>query len=121
MKIYDSNLLIYSFQPEYAWLRAEFIETGSFISEISRLETLGFSKISQEEIEYFQKLFIKVKSIEPNRAIINQAISLRQKRKMSLGDAIIAATALVNDFEIHTNNVEDFNWIKGILVIDPLN
>jgi toxin FitB len=39
---------------------------------------------------------------------------------MSLGDAIIAATALLHDLEIYTHNVADFTWISGLIVIDPL-
>jgi predicted nucleic acid-binding protein len=48
--------------------------------------------------------------------VIENAISLKQQRKMSLGDSLIAATALVNNDKL-TNNVEDFIGISGLSVI----
>jgi predicted nucleic acid-binding protein len=39
---------------------------------------------------------------------------------MSLGDAIIAATAFIHHFEIYTHNTKDFNTIGGLTVIDPI-
>jgi predicted nucleic acid-binding protein len=38
---------------------------------------------------------------------------------MSLGDALIAATALVHDLTLVTRNVEDFQWIQGLLLLNP--
>ena len=37
-----------------------------------------------------------------------KAIALRQRRKMSLADSILAATALENDWELVSRNVGDF-------------
>ena len=39
---------------------------------------------------------------------------------MSLGDAIIAATALEFGHELYTHNPKDFIHIPGLVVIDPL-
>jgi toxin FitB len=39
---------------------------------------------------------------------------------MSPGDAIIAATALEFSSKLYTRNVSDFNWIKGLDVINPM-
>ena len=38
---------------------------------------------------------------------------------MTLGDSLIAATALVWDHELVTRNTEDFAWIEGLRVINP--
>jgi predicted nucleic acid-binding protein len=40
---------------------------------------------------------------------------------MSLGDALVAATALVHRLPLATHNVDDFAWIDGLIVVDPLN
>ncbi|NQZ10542.1 MAG: hypothetical protein HRT35_25595 [Algicola sp.] len=45
---------------------------------------------------------------------------LRQQRKMSLGDAIIAATALEHHQTVVTHNVKDFEGIEGLKVVDPI-
>lgn len=55
------------------------------------------------------------------KTIIDLSISLRQQRKMSVGDAIIAATALKYRETLATRNTADFNWIKGLKIIDPMN
>jgi toxin FitB len=38
---------------------------------------------------------------------------------MKLGDAIIAATALVHGLALVTNNTKDFTHIEGLVIIDP--
>lgn len=54
-------------------------------------------------------------------AIIDKATELRQQKRMSLGDCLIAATALLNNFDLYTNNADDFINIPGLTVINPLN
>ena len=39
---------------------------------------------------------------------------------MSLGDAIIASTALVNDLDLWTANTDDFKNIEGLKLHNPL-
>lgn len=53
-------------------------------------------------------------------SIATFATTLRQRRKMSLGDAIIAATAIEKNLALVTHNVKDFRWIAGLHLIDPL-
>lgn len=38
---------------------------------------------------------------------------------MSLGDALIAATALVYRRKLITRNMADFAWIAGLALLDP--
>jgi hypothetical protein len=51
--------------------------------------------------------------------VIKKASVLRQQKKMSLGDAIIAATALLQGLTLVTHNVKDFEWINDLSVLDP--
>ncbi|MFH0865357.1 MAG: hypothetical protein V1904_04135 [Bacteroidota bacterium] len=39
---------------------------------------------------------------------------------MSVGDAIIAASAKIFKCDLYTNNVEDFENIKDIRIINPI-
>lgn len=48
---------------------------------------------------------------------IAEAIRLRQQRRRSLGDSIIAATALLHNSPVLTNNVLDFADVDGLQVI----
>ena len=120
MRIFDTNLIIYSYQPDYDFLKTKLITPEIYVSAISKLETLGFHKITDLEKGYFNDLFNGVNVISVENEIILEAIKLRQKRKMSVGDAIIAASALINNFTLYTHNVKDFDWIDGLKIIDPL-
>jgi predicted nucleic acid-binding protein len=42
------------------------------------------------------------------------------KRRLKLGDAIIAATALTHRMPLVTRNTDDFAGIPGLRLIDPL-
>lgn len=44
---------------------------------------------------------------------------LRQNKKISLADSIVAATALENKLTLVTHNTKDFDWIVGIRLLDP--
>lgn len=120
MRVYDTNLLIYSFQPMYNFLQANLLQPDVYVSAITKLEVLGYPAISPSEKAYFERLFDLINILPIDDVIIDEAINLRQMRKMSLGDAIIAATAQINNFDIHTHNTSDFKWIRGLNVIDPL-
>lgn len=54
-----------------------------------------------------------------NEAVIEKTITIRQTKKIALGDAIIAATALVYNLVVISRNTSDFKNIKGLQIIDP--
>ncbi|MFI3220828.1 MAG: PIN domain-containing protein, partial [Methylococcales bacterium] len=63
----------------------------------------------------------KILKIMPiNEAVIDKAIELRQQFKMKSNDSIIAATALLNNMDVYTRNVDDFKNIIGLSVINPI-
>ena len=80
MRIYDSNLLIYSFQPAYSFLQADFLQANAYLSNITKLEVLGYQLISQAEKNYFERLFTLTNFLQIDDVIINEAINLRQMR-----------------------------------------
>lgn len=53
-------------------------------------------------------------------ASLDYAIRLRQMRKMSLGDSLVAATTIVRHLTLATHNTSDFSWIAGLALIDPM-
>lgn len=53
--------------------------------------------------------------------IANKAIELRRKKNIKLADAVIAATALLNNLKLATRNIADFKAIEGIELINPLD
>lgn len=51
--------------------------------------------------------------------VIELAIQLRQQKKMKLGDAIIAATAVAYNIPLVTRNEDDFKHIPGLDLRNP--
>jgi predicted nucleic acid-binding protein len=39
---------------------------------------------------------------------------------MTLGDALVAGTALAHGLTLITHNMDDFQWIAGLSLINPL-
>jgi predicted nucleic acid-binding protein len=121
MKLLDSNILIYSGQTEYAYLRSLIFDKDSCVSKITQLEVLGFHRLDDKAKRYFTSCFQFLTLIDIDYAIIDSAIALRQQRKMSLGDAIIAATALCHNTDVYTRNVNDFAGIANLKVANPMS
>lgn len=117
----DSNIIIYSYQGEYQALDNLIASNPIKLSEISYLETVGYPKITPAEEWYLHALFASTTVLAVDNPIIKQATTLRQQRKMSLGDAIIAATALIHDLTLLTRNSDDFKWIDGLRLINPMD
>lgn len=118
MYLLDSNIIIYYADKKYPCLDAIFQEETLYASEITRLEVLGYHQIGDLK-PLFEQLFTSFLLIPISKIILDSAISLKQQKRMSLGDSIIAATALQNDLVIVTRNVDDFSWINGLAVYNP--
>ena len=72
-----------------------------------------------QELAALEEVFSLIPVLDIGGPIIDRAIALRQARKMKLGDAIIAATALVAGLTLATHDA-DFANIPGLTVHDPL-
>lgn len=119
MMLIDSNIFIYAASPENEYLR-EFIEKNSpSASEISRLEVLGYHHLIPQHKAFFESLFAVTTLITISSEVLETAIAIRQKRKVALGDALIAGTAIVHELPLATRNTKDFKWITELELIDP--
>lgn len=121
MRLLDSNIVIYATQPENEWLR-KWLEAEPFvISQISRVEVLGYHRLSDDEQRDLAG-FLEASTIVPvSDAVADRAIALRQQRNVGLADALIAATALEADWELVTRNVDDFRWIAQLRLLNPFD
>ena len=120
MILLDSNILIYSASKQHKDLREIIKKSEAVCSIISKLEVLGYHKITTEQIKYFEAVFEVIDILPMSDEVINQAIKYRQKKSMSVGDAIIAASAKIYNCDLYTNNVEDFVNIKDFKIINPI-
>ena len=116
----DSNLIIYASRPEHETLRTFVAHEVPFVSAVSKVETIGYPELSEKEKQFLEEFFEAAEVLPTSRPVIAEAIRLRQQRRMSLGDALIAGTALSHGLELATHNTEDFAWIEELEVVDPL-
>jgi predicted nucleic acid-binding protein len=114
MLLIDSNIIIYAAQPEYPELRRLIAENVCSVSVISKVEVLGYHLLSVREKLDLEDFFLGADVIDLTTDIVERAISLRQARKLSLGDAIIAATAMEFGLILVTRNQKDFAHIAGL-------
>jgi predicted nucleic acid-binding protein len=118
MVIFDTNVFIYAGNGSIDISKLEGLE--ACYASISMIEALGFQQITAAEQRALQRLFEAYENIDLSQSIIEEAIKLRQNKKMSLGDSIIAATALEHDLTLWTANTDDFRHIEGLKLLNPL-
>lgn len=116
----DSNLIIYATQPPYTQLRSWLVNYATHYSAISRLETLGYHRLGDAENQAIAAILENLELLMIGKVTLEIAITLRQQRKMSLGDALIAATCLEHDLPLATANDKDFEWIEGLAIHNPV-
>jgi predicted nucleic acid-binding protein len=119
----DSNTVIdYTSQllPDTATTSIDNIVDEAFIiSIVVKIEVLGFNG-QPGKMKKLER-FLQLATIVPlNDDIVDKTIELRKKhKKLGLGDAIIAATASVNNYTLITRNIADFKNIYGLKLINP--
>jgi hypothetical protein len=120
MWLADSNIIICAAtvpgHPLQNWLLDEL----PAISVVTRIEVLGYHRLRPDAEILLRALLSSLDEhpITARTAVL--AIALRQQRKISLGDSLIAATCLEHGLQLATHNASDFNWIPG-LGVDPLD
>lgn len=118
MICFDTNIIIY--------LGNRTLSENSIGNEpicfasITRIEALGYPDIMAAEGRRIKELLDTLVEAPLTDSVIRTAIRLRQLQKISLGDAIVAATALENNCVLWTANTEDFIQIDGLRLYNPL-
>jgi len=119
----DSNVIIDYMADIIPAKGADFVEnlfnTQFLISVITKIEVLGYNEFPQKMSDL--RNFVSLSEILPlNETITEKTIELKRAfRKMKLGDAIIAATAIDKNLILITRNVDDFKFIPNFKIINP--
>jgi len=120
-RLLDSNIIIYSIQPQHYQLMSFLKRFELSYSKVSMIEVLGFHLLPVADKPKFQTFFSNIESYDITDNVINKAVDLKQSRKMSLGDSIVAATAIVHKITLLTRNTDDFQGIPKLTVINPFD
>ena len=116
----DSNIIIAAAKPGNLELVHFLYSISRSVSIITYIESFGFHSLSETEKSDLSEIFGLCEMLPLPQMIAEQAVSLRQQRRMGLGDAIIAATAITHSLALVTHNTEDSRWIDGLGLLDPL-
>lgn len=121
MILLDSNIVIYLKNPAYTEHIAQQLSGKRLAtSNVVVSEVLGYSKLDSSDAHYFTDLFNTMDNLAFNTDVTNKVIEIRKSKNIQLPDAIIAATAIMNDAVLWTHNLEDFQGIEGLSLFDPL-
>jgi predicted nucleic acid-binding protein len=88
------------------------------ISVITKIEVLRFNT-SDDSYAILEDFVAESAVLEINDQVVDKTIILCKARKIKLPDAIIAATALVNDLVLISRNISDFKNIETLELINP--
>lgn len=117
----DSNIIIYATKPEHTTLRQFIADHGPAVSAVSYVEVLGYHRLTEQERALLESFFAAAPVLALSQPVLEQAVKLRQLRKMTLGDALIAGTALAHNLTLVTRNTADFTWIAGLSLLNPFD
>jgi predicted nucleic acid-binding protein len=119
----DTNILIYIEKGISDAVVLDFLSEatvdGTLISVATEIEVLGFVFSSPYGLQRMEELVADTIVLPLDRDTALRAIAVRRERKIKLGDAIIAATALIHNLTLVTNNTKDFTAIDGLTVVNP--
>ncbi len=116
--IIDSNIIIYASKQTFPSLISYLKKNESSLttSTICKIEVLGYHQLKKIETQYLENFFNAIRVLPIDEDVVNKAIELKQKRNIATPDAIVAATALVYDLPILTQNKKDFSQIESLKI-----
>ena len=107
----DTNVIIYLLNNQLA----EPLPAGHYsVSIITEIELLSFSGLTAGEEKSVRDLLTELEQIPlSSDTLKNKTIQLRRANSIKLPDAVIAASAIINNSVLLTND-KVFNGIEGL-------
>ena len=119
----DTNILIYHTEGSEVvcnFIKDALAQKAFNVSVLTKIEFLGWDKHSPEGFEKCKRLINLSNVYLIDDDITERTIELKRRAKIKLADAVIAATALVNNFKLVTKNVDDYKGVKEPEIFNPL-
>jgi predicted nucleic acid-binding protein len=115
----DTNAVIDYLDNKLPDKAGEFMDgIDSRISVITRMELLSWPGASQEQTLILNEFINASEVFALEEPVIVKAVDIRKTSHTKLPDAIIAATAIVNNLSLITRNTKDFDKIEGLEVLN---
>lgn len=121
MYVLDTNILILYFQDESviadqleAWEREN---VPLIISTAVEAEILSWPKLTGEDIKTIDRTLKTMTILPIDSGIARMAAFFRRQYNIELIDAMIAATAFLNEIPLVTRNAKDFSKIREIEIL----
>ena len=117
-RVIDSNILIYhlAHDPRVTDALTEWMLDSErlFISAITRIEVLAAPTMQPEEELRIRLLLDRFLLVSVDTQIADTAAHIRHTYRLTLGDSIIAATAVLTRSSLVTRNIRDFKKVPGL-------
>ncbi len=112
----DTNIILYLLSGDQT-LATTLDGKALYVSFITELELLGYPGLGEQEKIAIQQLLNDIAIIDMNDSIKKEVIELRNKHRIKLPDAIIAATSIYLNLPLFSadqgfENIEEINFIK---------
>ena len=124
MYLLDTNILIYHFNdniPESSSREINSILKNHFnISVIAKIEFLGYRGHTSESFKAARSFLDRARVYYLEEKVVDKVIEIRRESSINMADAVIASTAIINDFTLVTRNVDDFKGL-GVEIFNPFS
>jgi len=116
----DTNVVIDVFgnvMPENVKQKVK--QMSPVVSAVTYMEALGWHRITTAQLNVLNVFMDNATILPINKPVIDETVKIRQQKKIGLGDAIIAATAIVHNRVLVTQNEDDFKSIDHLRLYNP--
>ncbi len=87
-------------------------------SSVTKVEVLGYGGLTSSDEQALRSLLSHFEEVPITSSIIEEAIRVRREHRMKTPDAIIAATALIQQMALVTRDVADFKRVSGLKLLE---
>jgi predicted nucleic acid-binding protein len=126
MILCDTNILVEFYKNNSAIIQEmRLIGLNNLTISVITQAELYYGAINKTELNKIKKHLALLKIHSIDTAISAQFIKLMDtyslSHKLSIPDALIASTALINQLELYTLNLKDFRFITGLKLYNPVS
>jgi predicted nucleic acid-binding protein len=120
----DNNVISNYFAGQYSdkgmIFIAEVIDSTPNISVITKIEALSWVALDKNKEEIVKEFISDSNILELTPEVVLQCVKIRRSKKIKTPDAIIAATAIINNLILITND-RDFKGIQKLHTQNPFD